>query len=153
MALEKALWQRVKKGGIALKLLGHRVVLTRIENMVDEGTPDVEGCVFPQTAMGGAQIWIELKSCDRPARASTPIRPKVRPSQSDWHRERTAAGSRHHFVLIQVGEASQAKLYLIPGRDYDLIVAPEIDLELLSVLSYSTVPMTQVLLRAAAGWE
>ena len=150
MALEKALWQRVKKGGIALKLLGHRVVLTRIENMVDEGTPDVEGCI------NVAQIWIEMKSCDRPARASTPIRPRTGPrtrqSQSDWHRERTAAGCHHNFVLIQVGEASQAKFYLIPGRDYDQIVAPEIDLELLSVLSYSTVPMTQVLLRAAAGW-
>jgi hypothetical protein len=146
VALERALWQRVKKGGVALKLLGHCIVLTRIENMVDEGTPDVDGCI------NGPQVWIELKSCDRPARASTPIRPKTRPSQSDWHRERTAAGCHHNFVLIQVGEASQAKFYLIPGRDYDQIVAPEIDLELLSVLSYSTVPMTQVLLRAAAGW-
>jgi hypothetical protein len=146
VALEKALWQRVKKGGVALKLLGHRIVLTRIENLVDDGTPDVDGCI------NSRQIWVELKSCDRPVRASTPIRPKVRPSQSDWHRERTAAGCRHNFVLIQVGEASQAKLYLIPARDYDLIVAPEIDLEMLSVLSYSTVPMTQVLLRAAAGW-
>jgi hypothetical protein len=146
MALEKSLWQRVKKGGVALKLLGHRVMLTRIENMVDEGTPDVEG------AINGQQIWAELKSCARPAKAKTPIRPKSRPSQSDWHRERTAAGSRHHYVLMQVGEASQAKLYLIPGREYDNIVAPEIDLEILSVLGYTTEPMTQVLLRAAAGW-
>ena len=146
MALEKALWQRVRKGGVALKHLGHRVMLTRIENMVDEGTPDMEGCI------DSAQVWAELKSCERPARSNTPIRPKVRPSQSDWHRERTAAGSRHHYVLIQVGEQSQAKLYLIPGSDYDQIVAPEIDLEILSVLSYTTEPMTQVLLRAAKGW-
>jgi hypothetical protein len=146
MSLEKSLWQRVKKGGGALKLLGHRVAMTRIENMVDEGTPDVEGC------LDGVALWIELKSCARPARARTPIHPKVRPSQADWHRERTAAGSRHHYVLIQVGEASQAKLYLIPGRDYDHIVVPEIDLEILSVLSYTTEPMTQVLLRAAKGW-
>ena len=146
MALEKALWQRVRKGGVALKLLGHRVMLTRVENMVDEGTPDVEGCI------NSAQVWVELKSCARPARASTPVRPKSRPSQSDWHRERTAAGSHHHYVLMQVGEASQAKLYLIPGREYDHIVAPEIDLEILSVLGYTTEPMTQVLLRAAQGW-
>ena len=146
MALEKSLWQRVKTGGKALRAAGHRVMLTRIENMVDEGTPDVEGCV------NSAQIWLELKSCARPARARTPIHPKVRPSQADWHRERTAAGSRYHYVLIQVGEASQAKLYLIPGRDYAHIIVPEIDLEILSVLSYTTEPMTQVLLRAARGW-
>ena len=146
MALERALWQRVRKAGLQLKKEGHKIHLTRIENMVDEGTPDVEGSI------DGRQVWIELKSCARPVKAKTPIHPKVRQSQSDWHHERSEAQCRTLFILVQVGDASQAKLYLIPGREYDNIVAPEIDLEILSVLGYTTEPMTQVLLRAARGW-
>ena len=150
MALERALWQRVRKASLQLKKDGHGVHFTRIENLISAGIPDAELCI------NGSQVWLELKSCDRPVRSSTPIRPrtgpKTRQAQSDWHRERTEARFKSVFVLIQVGEASQAKLYLIPGIHYDQIVAPEIDLEMLSILSYSTMPMTQVLLRAAAGW-
>ena len=135
MALERSLWQRVRTGWAVLRKLGHKIVLSRIENLVDEGTPDVEGCI------AGVHIWLELKSCDRPVRPSTPIRfrtnKKTYISQTLWHRERAAAGCRHNFVLIQVGDASQAKLYLIPGYYYDKLKVPEIDLELMSVLSYS----------------
>ena len=146
MALERALWQRVRKAGLQLKKEGHGVHLTRIENMVGEGTPDVEGCI------DSVQIWAELKSCARPARSTTPIRPKKRQSQTDWHRDRTQAGFKNLFVLIQVGEASQAKLYLIPGNLANQITSTENELELMSVLSYSSMPMTQVLLRARGGW-
>jgi hypothetical protein len=120
-------------------------MFTRIENLVDEGTPDVEGCIE------GTHIWIEMKSCKRPARETTPIRPETRLSQSIWHMERTAAGSVHHWVLIQVGDAYKARLYLIPGQFYDEIIAIESRLAELSVIRYD-LPVPQVLMRAAEGW-
>lgn len=117
----------------------------RLENSAGEGNPDVEGVV------NGDQCWIELKSNDRPARATTAIRSKTRESQSIWHRERTNAGSRIHWVLIQVGEAHAAKLYLIPGKLYDSINTTEAALTEMSAVSpYATV--AEVLLRACEGW-
>jgi hypothetical protein len=146
MARETALWQRVKNGGKHLRALGHRVHLLRIENAAGAGHPDVEGCI------NGSQVWIELKSEDRPARATTPVRPRVRESQSDWHRERAKAGCLQNFVLLQVGENRAALLYLIPGCHYDDIVAPESMLELLSLCS-PTDTVAEMLMRASQGYS
>jgi len=146
MALEKSLWQRVKKGALSLRSCGYKTHSCRIENDAGEGNPDVEMCI------DGTQLWIELKSHMRPARASTAIRFKVRPSQSIWHRMRSAAGCRHNFVLAQVGEAHEARLYLIPGSFYDEIVAPEARLAELSILSSSDESVREVLLRACEGY-
>jgi hypothetical protein len=145
VALEKSLWARVRDAGKFLARADHLVDLWRLENEIGEGHPDVEGCI------NGAQVWIELKSEMRPARASTMIRPKVRESQSIWHRRRTKAGSKCHWVLLQVGEASAARLYLIAGCDYDEITATELDLSLLSMCEPHDA-MTTVLLCAASGW-
>jgi len=116
-----------------------------LENSAGEGNPDVEGVI------NGDQCWIELKSNLRPKRTGTVIRSKTRESQSIWHNARTAAGSRIHWVLIQVGEAHGAKLYLIPGRDYDKIIATEADLVTMSVIAPKS-EMASVLLRACEGW-
>jgi hypothetical protein len=145
MALESSLWKRIKAGAAALHGLGTRIDLKRLENAVAAGHPDVEGCI------DGQQIWIELKSELRPARLATPIRFKVRPAQSIWHKQRGRAGSRHHWVLCQVGEAAPARLYLIPGWQYDKIVAPESDLEVLSACPPTATP-ADVLMRAVQGW-
>ena len=146
MARESALWARLR-GTAVPELLWkkHKVLLERIENLVSAGRPDVEGCI------DSLWIFIELKSEDRPARPSTPIRPKTRPSQSIWHREATNAGSRVHWVLLQVGEGRKARLYLIPGDRYDEIEATEAELELLSVLPPTATP-ADILLRATRGW-
>lgn len=145
MALESALWERCKTGIKTLRALGHRLDIQRLENSVGVGHPDVEGCI------DGSQLWIELKSCARPARSDTMIRPKVRESQSIWHRGRTEAGGKIHWVLIQVGEDHGAILYLIPGCHYDKIVAPEADLEIMSAVPI-TATTADVLLRAVKGW-
>lgn len=145
MARESSLWQRVRTGIKRLIECGHLCDFCRLENSAGEGNPDVEGVV------NGDQCWIELKSNLRPARASTPIRSKTRESQSIWHRKRTAAGSRIHWVLIQVGEAHQARLYLIPGSRYDEIIAPEAALAEMSVVPPAS-DMAFVLLRACEGW-
>src|ERR1035437_295238 len=145
MALESSLWTRCRNGVKLLKKRGHDAHFCRLENSAGEGNPDVEG------VLNGDQCWIELKSNDRPARVGTVIRPKTRTSQSIWHRERTEAGSRIHWVLIQVGEAHAAKLYLIPGSRYDDILVREETLAQMSPIA-PTASVAEVLLRACEGW-
>lgn len=121
----------------------------RLENMAGTGMPDVEGC------LDGKNFLIELKSCDRPKRTTTCIRfrtnERTRKAQSKWHRERAEAGGRVHWVLVQVGESHEAALYLIAGKDYDLIECPEDELLLMSCISREAKP-DEALLRAATGW-
>lgn len=145
MALEKSLWGRCRTGVKHLKKCGHVAHFCRLENSAGEGNPDVEGVI------NGDQCWIELKSNKRPARSTTVIRSKTRESQSIWHKDRTAAGSRIHWVLIQVGEAHAAKLYLIPGSNYDEVIATEAVLAHLSVIDPDA-SVAEVLLRACEGW-
>lgn len=145
MALEKALWQRVRKGGADLRALGHFVHLYRVENEVGVGDPDVDGCI------NGTDIKIELKSCARPVRPTTPIRPKKRQEQEDWMKARHDAGSRHCFILIQVGDAHKSRLYLIPGNLYAQITATEAELARMSVIDPKSNVMN-LLLRATEGY-
>jgi hypothetical protein len=145
MALESSLWTRCRNGVKLLKKCGHGTHFCRLENSAGEGNPDVEGVI------NGDQCWIELKSNDRPARATTVIRSKTRESQSIWHRERTEAGSRIHWVLIQVGEAHAARLYLIPGSRYDEVIVPEQTLAEMSAIAPDA-SVAEVLLRACEGW-
>lgn len=146
MARETALWGRLRDTAIPELIKARHVVdMQRLENAVAAGHPDVEGCI------DGQQIWIELKSELRPAKTATKIHPKTRESQSIWHRARAAAGSRHHWVLLQVGESRKARLYLIAGDQYDEIEATEAELELLSMVSPTASP-ADVLLRAIRGW-
>lgn len=146
MARESSLWQRCITGRIALQDRGHLLHLGRIENSAGSGNPDVDGC------LDGTQLWIELKSELRPKRRTTPIRFKVRESQSDWHRLRSEAGCRTNWVLVQVGESHKAKLYLIAGRDYDKLIAPEDELELISWCAPDE-SVADILVRAKRGWH
>ena len=146
MALEKSLWQRLRNGADKLREAGYWVDLRRIENTCEKGTPDVEGCI------DGAQVWIELKSCKRPARASTPCHPKIRDEQVEWLKNRAECGCNSVWLLIQVGEAHKACLYLIPGHlAARAIDVPESSLETLATCSPHLSP-AEILLRAARGW-
>lgn len=145
MALERQLWQRVKRGGLHLRACGYGVHLCRVENDAGSGHPDVEGSI------DGRQVWIELKSCERPKRATTVCRPKLRDSQSIWMKDRSASGASNHWLLIQVGEGSTARLYLIPGTAYDKAIATETDLAKLSVCTPGA-EVASVLLIAMAGY-
>lgn len=147
MAGESNFWKLVKSAGIDLRRLGHTVHLCRIENEAGSGNPDVEGCI------NGDQLWIELKSEERPKRASTPIRPKLRPSQDIWHTERFRAGCRVHWVLLRVGEGHSAWSYLIPGRFYSRLKAlTEDQLAELCVIPPNS-PLTEVLLRSIEPYD
>lgn len=145
MAKESALWQRCVTAAKLLRRSGHLVDLQRIENAAGVGHPDVEGCI------DGNQVWIELKSELRPVRSTTPIHPKKRESQNIWHRDRSMAGCRINWILLQVGEHHAASLYLIPGHCYDKIDALEHEIGRLSVVSPNA-SVADVLVRATAGW-
>lgn len=145
MALESQLWQRCKLGLKTLRLTRHKVDVQRVENAAVSGHPDVEGCI------DGRQLWVELKSCARPVRPDTPIRPKKRLSQEIWHRQRTDAGCRFHWILIQVGEDRDGVLYLIPGKHYAAITVPEVQLAALSVIPNSATA-ADAMLRASQEW-
>jgi len=145
VARESALWQRMRDGCTLLRKMGHKIDATRIENEIGVGFPDVDVCI------DGRPAQIELKSEDRPARANTVIRPKVRDSQRDWHRDRCRAGCRYNWVLLQVGEAAHASLYLVPGCYYEKITATEDDLLLLSLCQPKDT-MVEVLLTVKRGW-
>lgn len=83
----------------------------RVENLVAEGDPDVEGCYK------GRAFNIELKVADRPARPTTRVLgpSDIRPRQIPWAKARWAAGGRSYF-LIQVGSSATARRYLIAGK-------------------------------------
>ena len=88
---ERALWRRVREG---LKRRGH---LVRVENAVEDGTPDVNYCI------DGVEGWIELKHARVPARVSTNVRyQRYTREQADWGVTRRAVGGLA-FVLVQVG--------------------------------------------------
>lgn len=103
---ESNLWQWLAR---ARKPLGKALHMTRQENLVAVGQPDVEGCY------SGSQFWLELKHAARPARATTKLRfgSPIKQNQIEWHRERAGAGGRVYY-LISVGSGHERRIYLIP---------------------------------------
>ena len=82
----------------------------RVENMVGQGFPDVEGC------WEGFSFYIELKVVPkRPKTDRGGITVTFQPQQPDWLEKRWACGGAC-YVLIQVGLKHEAKRYLIPGN-------------------------------------
>lgn len=100
---EKGLWKWLATARAAFGTAMH---LERVENAVNSGTPDVAGC------LAGRHFWVELKTCDMPARPDTPVRAGVRVEQRDWHLSAYAAGSLMTYFLIQIGN----ERYLLIGN-------------------------------------
>lgn len=102
---ESNLWKWLEK---ARREHGKRLHLTRQENLVMVGQPDVEGCLL------GGQFWLELKHASRPARLTTKLRfgSPIKQNQIDWHRDRAEAGGVV-FYLISVGSGPEREVYLI----------------------------------------
>jgi len=117
MSRESSLWSWLAK---ARRALADDLHMERIENLLGAGTPDVEG--FLRTTHRGAgfvlksTFWLELKSSERPARSSTPIRFKLkgREAQIEFMRRRWELGG-NAFWLLQVGSGPDRRLYLAPG--------------------------------------
>lgn len=102
---EASLWKWLKDG---TRHLFPDLDLRRVENVVERGTPDVEGC------WEGRQFWIELKCVGFPRYVDERIGVRFEPAQLPWLRRRARAGGACH-VLVQVGSGQKARRYLVPG--------------------------------------
>lgn len=111
MARESSLWKWLAKARLELEDALH---FQRIENAIAAGFPDVEGYLTTNDASGA--FVIELKSQDRPARSSTPVRFKLkgRDKQIEFMETRWRLGG-NAFWLLQVGSGPERRLYLAPG--------------------------------------
>ncbi len=103
MAREVRLWEWLKDNLRGTEGLHMR----RVENLVSEGDPDVDGCWL------GRYFELELKGCDRPAKDGL-LNFDVRQSQVVWHRRRWKCGG-NVWLYIRVGKGREVKRYLIPG--------------------------------------
>lgn len=94
MSAEARLWAEWR---VALMKADPGADLTRIENAVQLGTPDVNGCVFR------TDFWCELKAMERwPKDPMAPLRiPHYTRNQRLWIRRRGKAGGRV-FLLLRV---------------------------------------------------
>lgn len=139
MALESSLWQWLSKARVEL---GDRLQMERVENLLGAGYPDVDGflrlpthhCELATLGAGlptAGAFKLELKSSERPARESTPVRFKLRGREAQiafmrrrWDLEGNA------FFLCQVGSSSERRLYLVPGNLGDWLKAGVVESEL-----------------------
>lgn len=103
MAKETRLWEWLRNG---LRSYGH---LVRVENLVVEGTPDVN------YAISGCEGWIELKSTAAlPARAKTAVfgsAYNLSPAQIEWIVQRCRARGTV-FILARAAQT----VWLVPGH-------------------------------------
>lgn len=126
MALERSLWAWLKK---ARPVFGDALHMERVENAIGAGFPDVEGYVKTEEHSG--QFAFELKSSERPARNTTPVRFKFRnrEQQIEWMAHRWRLGG-NAFFLLQVGSGPDRILYLVPGDHGALLARGVIEAEL-----------------------
>lgn len=103
---EANLWDWLSRARIVLRQQLHMV---RVENLVEEGFPDVEGCLSP-----GKAFWIELKALKYPLNFEAEVRHTVTQDQISWLYNRAAVGGSS-WVLFQFGESSNSLRLLLPG--------------------------------------
>ena len=104
MAREVRLWEWLRDNLRGTEGLHMR----RVENMVGDGDPDVDGC------WKGRYFELELKGCDRPAKDGS-LNFDVRQSQVIWHRRRWKCGG-NIWLYIRVGKGRDVRRYLVPGN-------------------------------------
>ena len=103
MAREVRLWEWLRDGLRGTPGLHMR----RVENLVSEGDPDVDGC------WQGRYFELELKGANRPAKGGQLVF-DVRQSQVVWARRRWLCGGRL-WLYARVGQGRDVRRYLVPG--------------------------------------
>jgi|DEB0MinimDraft_6_1074348.scaffolds.fasta_scaffold141633_1 penicillin-binding protein-related factor A (putative recombinase) len=103
---EKALWAWLRDGAKPVRRDLH---MHRVENEVEVGCPDVEGCYR------GSCFWTELKSCPEPGPRGG-VQVKITDRQMDWLRRRRKVGGLA-WLLIRVGTGNKRRHYLLEGED------------------------------------
>ena len=131
LARESQLWGWLSG---ARQVLRQDLHIQRIENGLEDGTPDVEYII--RGVMSGG-VWIELKSAKRPARGTTCVSFRLRPAQGDWMQDRFEAGDKRSGWLLQVGSGGNRAVYYLTGKHRSALYAgvTEKELEALSALS------------------
>lgn len=140
---EDVLWGWLKRPAKAV--FRYDLHMTRIENAIAGGTPDVEGTLL------GSSFWIELKCSYRPVREDTTIKVRYRPKQPPWHRRRARSGGRV-FTLLQVGSGRlTARRYLLEARHLPLVKEGVTEDVLRHLALVDPRSDAETIIRAAAG--
>ena len=105
---EATLWKWLRSAERQSRDHSTPVTLRRVENMLGKSSPDVLAWI------GDTMVEIELKSCARPERRSTPIRVRFQPGQSQLL-DRLYLRHQSAFLLLQVGSRAEATRYLFAG--------------------------------------
>ncbi len=147
MAREVRLWQWMHEGLRFVPSLHMR----RVENLVSEGDPDVDGCYK------GSYFELELKGCDRPKRDGK-LDFDIRLSQGLWARKRWRCGG-NLWLYVRVGSGRQMARYLLPGSwTYELHLRQQKDgVTEQDLLALCVLPIThtqkELLERVLKRWE
>jgi hypothetical protein len=147
MSREVRLWQWMHEG---LKY-EPGLHMRRVENLVSEGDPDVDGC------RAGRYFEVELKGCDRPKRDGK-LDFDIRLSQALWHRKRWRCGG-NLWLYVRVGSGRQMARYLLPGSlTYELHIRQKKDgITEEDLLALCVLPIThsqkELLERVVKRWE
>lgn len=107
MKQEARLWQLVRE-----KMWRPGDRLTRIENSILSGAPDVNGC------LAGEDVWVELKAPVEPKRPGTPLMTSngnhpLLLTQQGWMKQQQQAGGIA-FILLRTDK----RMLLIDGTKY-----------------------------------
>lgn len=106
---EKDAYEKFKKA-----IIGRGDRITRVENAVNPGTPDVSCCLRP-----GSEFWIENKFAYEPARSSTALfngseKKGLHTSQKNWIKEQIQAGG-----IVYIWIMTDCRIMLFPGTNAD----------------------------------
>lgn len=107
---EQKLWDNFRRHAT-----GSGLWLQRVENLVEDGMPDVYGANFT------GDFWVELKATERhPARPTTPLLGKkdgLNPDQENWHRKANGKFGIASYILVKTYMGT----FLISGAYADFI--------------------------------
>ena len=107
---EKSVWAWLRDGAKPIRRDLH---MHRVENEVEVGCPDVEGCYR------ASAFWTELKACPEPGPKGG-VNVKITDRQMDWLRKRRKAGGLA-WLLIRVGSGPSRRHYMLDGTDLTIL--------------------------------
>jgi len=112
---ENALWNWLKKAGHRY-FTPETLHMHRVENSVETGCPDMEGCQEDPHGSGVKSFWTELKSCPEPGPAGL-VDVALTGEQQYWLFARDRMGGLA-WLLVRVGAGSKRRHYLLHGGEY-----------------------------------
>lgn len=150
MMYEKQAWQELLKAHkkVVASALAQRPSLgeggyidrlQRVENVVADGVPDINGCIE------GIEFWIELKCPKVPKRPNTPLfgsNHRIGPNQFAWFKAQYQAGGNVYLLISCYNELHQILLDATQLSSSIHLLSLKDILELPSVVYYSNSTLT-----------